>query len=75
MNRHVPRALSRAAIIVAVIFVGCFILAALSLGIQTRSWILLSAVAARILVFGLPFLYKASGDKPLLPENLADLND
>ena len=63
MNRHFPRALSLAAIIVAAIFVGYFILAALSLGIQTRSWILLSAVAVLILVFGLPFLDKAFGDK------------
>ena len=63
MNRHFPRALSRAAIIVAVIVVGYFILAALSVGIQTRSWILLSAVAALILVFGLPSLDKAFGDK------------
>ena len=63
MNRHVPRALSRAAFIIAVIFVGYFILSALSLGIQTRSWILLSAVVVLILAFGLPFLDKAFGDK------------
>ena len=63
MNRHVPRGLSRAALVVAAIFVGYFVLGALSLGIQTRSWILLSAVAILILAFGLPFLDKAFGDK------------
>lgn len=63
MNPQVPRALSRAALIVAVIFVGYFILSALSLGIQTRSWILLSALAVLILAFGLPFLDRAFGDK------------
>ena len=63
MNRQVPRALSRVALTVAVIFVGYFTLGALSLGIQSRSWILLSAVAALVLVFGLPFLGKAFGDK------------
>ena len=63
MNRQVPAALSRAAIIIAVILGGYFILSAFSLGIQTRSWILLSALAVLILAFGLPFLDKAFGDK------------
>lgn len=63
MSRHVPRALSRAALIIAVIIVGYFVLSALSLGLQTRSWILLSAVAVFLLAFGLPFLDKAFGDK------------
>ena len=63
MNRHVARALSRASLIIAVIFVAYFVLSALSLGIQTGSWILLSALAVLILAFGLPFLDKAFGDK------------
>ena len=63
MNRHVPRALSRVAIIVTVILVGYLILGAPSLGIQTRIWLLPSAVAVLILAFGLPFFDKALGDK------------
>ena len=63
MNRQVPRALSRVALIIAVIFVGYFILSALSLGIQGGSLILLPVVTVLVLAFGLPFLFKAFGEK------------
>ena len=63
MNRPVPKALSRAAFIVAAILVGYFVLSALSLGIGRGDWILILLVAVLILAFALPFLDKTFGDK------------
>ena len=63
MDRPVPKALSRAAIIVAVILVGYFILSALSLAIPSGNWILILLTVLLVLAIGIPFMDKAFGDK------------
>ncbi|MXY46901.1 MAG: hypothetical protein F4Y44_07940 [Chloroflexi bacterium] len=63
MNRPVPRALSRAALIIAAILLAYFIFSALSVFIGRGSWILVLLTAVVILAFAIPFLDKAFGDK------------
>ena len=63
MKKPVPKALSRAAIIVAVILVGYFILSALSLAIPSGNWILILLTVLLVLAIGIPFMDKAFGDK------------
>ena len=63
MNRPVPRALSRAALIIAAILVAYFIFSFLSLGIRSSDWILILLTVVIILAFAIPFLDKAFGDK------------
>ena len=63
MNRPVPRALSRAAFIVAAILVAYLIFSALSLFIGRGNWILILLTVLIVLAFAIPFLDKAFGDK------------
>ena len=63
MNRPIPRALSRAAFIIAAILVAYLIFSTLTLFIGRGSWILVLVTMAIILVFAIPFLDKAFGDK------------
>ena len=65
MNRSVPRALSRAAFIVATLLVAYLIFSAFSLVIGRGNWILVLLTAVIILAFAIPFLDKALGDKLL----------
>ena len=67
MDRPVPKALKRAAFIVAAILVAYLIVSLLSLAIPRGNWLLIVAVAVFILAIGIPFFDRAFGDKlPLL---------
>ncbi len=69
MNRPVPKALSRAAFIIAAILVAYLILSALSLFIGRGNWILILLTGAIILAFAIPFIDRAFGDKfPILSQ-------
>lgn len=63
MNRPVPKALSRAAFIVAALLVAYLIFSALSLVIGRGNWILILVTVAIIVAFAIPFIDKAFGDK------------
>ena len=63
MNRPVPRALTRAAYIIAAILVAYFIFSFLSLVIGRGDWMLALLAVLIALSIGLPFIDKAFGDK------------
>lgn len=63
MNQSVPKALSRAALIILAILVAYMVFSMLSLAIGRGNWILTFLAIILIFAIGIPFLDKAFGDK------------